>query len=120
MSHTDAAREDARRPSGQFGEQHHTDPEVTLAPHREPALGALIEFNERGFTRRGIDNGDGTASMYTTRNGRSAVNIVDIPEDATVAAPAGSDKAASLARDLRQFAGSQSVMGALNAAISGE
>lgn len=113
----DVARERARRTSGQFGEQQHSDPEIALDSTRQPEMGALVEFKERGHTRRGIDNGDGTSSHFTTRNGRVAVNIVEIPSSATTVAPPGSERAASLAADLRGAPGSQNVGQALLAAI---
>lgn len=115
-----AAREEARRTSGQFGEQKHSDPEVVLGSQRQPEVGSLVEFQTRGHTRRGIDNGDGTSSHFTTRDGRIAVNIVEIPADAKTVAPAGSERAASLASDLRGAPGSQNVGQALLAAIGGD
>jgi len=120
MSAADAARERARQASGQFGEQQHSDPEVALAGSRQPDIGSLVEFQTRGHTRTGIDNGDGTSSHFTTRDGRVAVNIVEIPVGAKTVAPAGSERAASLASDLRGAPGSQNVGQALLAAIGKE
>lgn len=120
MSAADAARERARQDSGQFGAQEHSAPELALGGERTSHIGDLIEYEERGFTRRGIDNGDGTASHFTTRDGRRAVNIVPIPDHATVAAAAGSPRASSLAADLRGAPGSQNVGHALLAAIGDE
>lgn len=117
MSAAEEARERARKDSGQFGAQEHTAPEVALGGSRQPEIGALVEFVERGHTRRGIDNGDGTSSHFTTRDGRRAVNIVQIPDGAVTVAAAGSERAASLATDLRGAAGSQNVGPALLAAL---
>ena len=111
-----AARESARV-SGRFGEQQRSAPEAALGGGGEANVGALIEYEMGAFTRRGIVNGDGTASHFTTRDGRRAVNILPIPDDAVVVAPAGSEEAAKLASDLRGAAGSQNVGAALLAAI---
>lgn len=117
MSAADAARERARTDSGQFGVQDNSAPELALGGQRASTIGDLIEYVERGHTRRGIDNGDGTASHFTTRDGRRAVNIVPIPDHATVAGPAGSPRASNLASDLRGATGSQDIGPALLAAM---
>lgn len=94
---------------------------ISMTEATPSRTGDLIEYKERGHTRRGIDNGDGTASHFTTRDGRRAVNIVPIPTDReiTVAARAGSPEAASLAEDLNGAPGSQGVAQALLSAIAG-
>lgn len=109
---------DVRRDrSGKFDTKTGAPAAVTLP--QEAKLGDLIEYEDHGFTRKGINNGDGTASHFTTRDGRRAVNIVPIPEGAVVTAPAGSPKALNLASDLIGAPGSQNVRPALRAAMDG-
>lgn len=107
-----------RDKTGKFDQKVGTPSTVTL-PSPPAQVGDLIEYQVRGFTSKGIDNGDGTASHFTTEGGRRAVRIAPIPEGAVVRAPAGSPEASGLASDLVGAPGSQNVGAALRTAIDG-